>query len=91
MEIPSIWICPKGSARRNNIDMRDDLPAPVRPTIPIWQEVQERWGGIEKKMGEKETKIKWISMHQCLHFSYTFSAGLVESERFLNTSGRSCE
>ena len=56
MEIPSIWICPKGSARRNNIDMRDDLPAPVRPTIPIWQEVQERSGGIEKKMGRKRQK-----------------------------------
>ena len=28
--------CPPGSASLNKVAIRDDLPAPVRPTIPIW-------------------------------------------------------
>ena len=34
MHTPSILITPSGSARRKNAEISDDLPAPVRPTIP---------------------------------------------------------
>ena len=34
MSTPSIWICPNGSASRKSTEMREDLPAPVRPTMP---------------------------------------------------------
>ena len=37
IDTPSIFILPCGSARRNKADIRDDLPAPVRPTIPIFK------------------------------------------------------
>ena len=33
---PSILILPPGSASRNKVAIRDDLPAPVLPTIPIY-------------------------------------------------------
>jgi len=34
---PSMWIQPEdGSTRRNSAVTKDDLPAPVRPTIPTW-------------------------------------------------------
>ena len=35
MSTPSISILPRGSAKRNNVERRDDFPAPVRPTTPI--------------------------------------------------------
>ena len=33
---PSILMLPVGSASLNRAAIRDDLPAPVRPTIPIY-------------------------------------------------------
>ena len=32
---PSISILPRGSDKRNSVEIRDDFPAPVRPTTPI--------------------------------------------------------
>ena len=34
---PSTVTCPNGSTSLNRTEIREDLPAPVRPTIPIWQ------------------------------------------------------
>ena len=34
---PSIDILPDGSAILNNMAIKEDLPAPVRPTTPIWK------------------------------------------------------
>ena len=39
MSIPSISIAPVvGSMMRNSARVSDDLPAPVRPTTPIYEE-----------------------------------------------------
>ena len=38
--MPSISILPLGSANLNNVERREDLPAPVRPTTPIWRQEQ---------------------------------------------------
>jgi hypothetical protein len=35
LSMPSIIICPSGSASLNKEAISDDLPAPVRPTMPI--------------------------------------------------------
>ena len=35
---PSILTKPSGSANLNNAAIREDFPAPVRPTIPTWNE-----------------------------------------------------
>lgn len=36
IDTPSMVSFPLGSASRNKADINDDLPAPVRPTIPIY-------------------------------------------------------
>ena len=36
IDTPSIRNLPLGSASRNKADINDDLPAPVRPTIPTY-------------------------------------------------------
>jgi len=33
----TIFIVPEGSARQNRAAIKEDFPAPVRPTIPIFQ------------------------------------------------------
>ena len=38
IDTPSMLIIPCGSASRNKADINDDLPAPVRPTIPTYLE-----------------------------------------------------
>ena len=35
VSMPSMKTCPSGSVSRNSDVISDDLPAPVRPTIPI--------------------------------------------------------
>ena len=46
--IPSIKITPSGSTKRNKTETRDDLPAPVLPTIPIFS-----WGKTSKDTPRK--------------------------------------
>lgn len=55
IETPSIFNTPVGSAIRNNADIRDDLPAPVRPTIPIW--AQNRYKVINRH--NQQVLIVW--------------------------------
>ena len=40
--IPSITMLPDGSTIRSKLVKIEDFPAPVRPTIPIW----EKGGGV---------------------------------------------
>ena len=42
MSISSMLIVPVGSAKRNKVESKDDLPAPVRPTTPIYNEKLKR-------------------------------------------------
>ena len=35
----SIWMLPVGSFSLRRQEMRDDLPAPVRPTMPTFKEI----------------------------------------------------
>ncbi len=48
MEMPSIRISPLGSVMRYIDEMRDDLPAPVRPTIPILGK-EKKWHRNKKR------------------------------------------
>ena len=41
--IPSITMLPDGSTIRSKLVKTEDFPAPVRPTIPIWE---KRGGGV---------------------------------------------
>ena len=42
MSISSMLIVPVGSAKRNKVESKDDLPAPVRPTTPIYNQKLKR-------------------------------------------------
>ena len=42
MSISSMLILPVGSAKRNKVESKDDLPAPVRPTTPIYNQKLKR-------------------------------------------------
>ena len=42
VDIPSIVNIPSGSANRKRACMREDLPAPVRPTIPTLKCIHTR-------------------------------------------------
>lgn len=39
---PSMNIAPSTSASLNRAEIREDLPAPVRPTIPTWKIIKKR-------------------------------------------------
>ena len=63
---PSIKICPSGSVRRNKQEIRDDLPAPVRPTIPIC-------GNIMQILLSIRLPNKWNACSISVNFRFVFS------------------
>ena len=74
--IPSIFILPFGSASLKNEAIRDDLPAPVRPTIPIY-------------LHQKEClDVLFLYNNLAIH---TFSPGFIVQLILLSTKGPSEE
>lgn len=63
---PSIMILPSGSARRNKAEIRELLPAPVRPTMPTYRGQIENLTHVGREIRKRDHLLSSYDFFVCV-------------------------